>query len=275
MKKQLFLLLFIPFLSFSQKAEKIRGNKDVTIKETKVDSFSTINIGGKFKINLIEGEPKVKIETDDNLHEVIEFSVNDAVLSFGINKRIISKKTLNITVYYPDILNSIETSNDAELNSLSTLSLENLILNTGGSSKVNLDIKTSTFNFTNHNKSRAQLNVIADSSIVILKENSKLKGTLKSPHVNVSMIDRASSSANFESDSLNLNISNRASFISKDLISKNCIVTTQENSKATINVSNELTITANGNSTIYIYNDPKIIIKDFTDTATLNKRKIK
>lgn len=275
MKRQLFLLLLIPFLSFSQKLEKIKGNKNVTIKEIKIDSFTHINIDENFKINLLEGKPMVKIEADDNLHDVIDINVEDDVLSFDFNKRITTKKELNITVYYPSIVNYIETSDDAQVNTLSTLTLDNLELNTSGSSKVDLDIKVSIFNLKNYQKSRVQLNVLADSSTIVLKENCKLKGTIKSLKTNISMLDRASSEVNFQADDLDLKLNNRSSFSSKGLISKNCTISTQENSKATINVSNLLTIKANNNSTINIYNDPKIIIEEFTDTATLNKRKIK
>ena len=79
MKKHfLYLILLIPILSFGQKAEKIKGNKNVTIQETKIDSFTVISIGENFKINLLQGEPMVKIEADENLHDVIEFNVDDS-----------------------------------------------------------------------------------------------------------------------------------------------------------------------------------------------------
>ncbi len=275
MKKYLFLFLFIPLFSFSQKLEKIKGNKDVTIKEIKIDSFTHINIDENFKISLLEGKPLVKIEADDNLHDVINIDVDNDVLSFDFTKRITNKKKLNITVYYPTIVNTIEVNDDAELQSLSTIVLENLNLKVNGNSKVDFDIETGYFNLSTSNKSKSELIVIADSSNVSMKESSRLKGTIKSPKTSFKMFDRATSNTSIESDSTNIELISRVTFSSKSLITKKCIISTNDNSKASINISDELTISAKGNSTINIYNDPKITIEEFTDTATLNKRKIK
>jgi hypothetical protein len=274
-KHLLYLILLIPILSFGQKAEKIKGNKIVTIQETKIDSFTTIAIGENFKINLLQGKPMVKIETDENLHDVIEFDVDDNTLSFGLNKRITAEKKLNITVYYPSTLSSIITKDDAEVNSLSTIILDNLNLKTGGTSKVDLELETGIFNFTNHEKSRAELKVRADSVTISLRGNSKLKARIKSPKLVSSMYDRADAELKGEVDSLYLNLNNRSSFESKGLQADYCEILTLENSKATINISEELYIKAKDNSDINIYNDPQIILEEFTETATLHKRQIK
>lgn len=275
MKNYLFFLLIIPIFSFSQKLEKIKGNKDVTIKEIKIDSFTHIYIDENFKIDLLEGKPMVKIEADDNLHEVINIDVDDDVLSFDFTKRITTKKKLNITLYYPTIVNSIEVNDDAELQSLSTIVLENLDLKINGNSKVNFDIETGYFNLSTSNKSKSELIILADSSNVSMKESSRLKGTIKSPKTSFKMFDRATSNTSTESDSINIELIDRTTFSSKDLITKKCNISTNNNSKASINISDELTISAKGNSTINIYNNPKITIEEFTDTASLNKRKIK
>ena len=276
MKKHfLCLILLIPVLSFSQKAEKIKGNKNVTIQETKIDSFTVISIGENIQINLLEGEPMVKIETDENLHDVIEFDVDDNTLSFGLNKRITTKKKLNITVYYPSTIESIIAKDDAEIKSLSTIVIDRLNLKTGGTSKVNLELETSVFNFTNHEKSRTELKVIADSMTISLRGNSKLKGIIISPKLVSNLYDRATAELKGEVDSLYIDLNNRTSFTSKYLKATYCEILTQENSDATINISDELYIKAKDNSDINIYNEPQIILEEFTETATLQKKQIK
>lgn len=276
MKKYfLYLILFIPILSFSQKTEKIKGNKIVSIQETKIDSFKIISIGDNFKINLLEGKPMIKIETDENLHDVIEFEVDNNTLSFGLNKKITTKKKLNITIYYPSTITSIITQDNAEINSLSTMILNSLNLKTGGTSKVDLDIETSIFNYTNHERGRSELKVVADSITISLRDNSKLKGHFKSPKLVTSMYDRSSTELKGEVDSLYVDLNNRSSFDSKDLEAQYCELVTLENSKAAITISEELYIKAKGNSDINIYNDPQIILEEFTETATLYKRQIK
>ena len=51
----LFVLVLILSFSYSQAQEKIKGNKNVTIIETEIDSLKKLIIGENFEVNLIEG----------------------------------------------------------------------------------------------------------------------------------------------------------------------------------------------------------------------------
>ena len=80
----LIVLTLISSITFAQKKEKIKGNKNVIINEYTIDAFNRIVIGEKFEIELLEGsEPSIFIEADENLHEVIDFIVTDSTLSFS------------------------------------------------------------------------------------------------------------------------------------------------------------------------------------------------
>ena len=94
----LVICLFTVVGTYAQSKEKIKGNRDVTIKQAYIDPFEKIIVSGDFSIEIAYNEkPSVEIEADDNLHEVIEYKVENGILSFEALKRITTKKKLMIT----------------------------------------------------------------------------------------------------------------------------------------------------------------------------------
>ena len=127
-------LLF--FSAYGQKKEKIKGDRNVTTKETRINSFNRIVVGEKFKIDLIEGnEASVFVEADDNLHDVIDFSVADSTLYFNTSKRITTSKKISIKVTFTKALRQIETKENGEVSSLTSINLDDIVLVHSGSSK--------------------------------------------------------------------------------------------------------------------------------------------
>ena len=91
--------------------DKIKGDRNVTIRQTYIDDFETIVVDGDFSVEIVyNSKPSVSVEADDNLHDIIQFDVVDGVLTFVETTRIGSKKKLNITVNYGDgVVQSFET----------------------------------------------------------------------------------------------------------------------------------------------------------------------
>jgi len=163
MKNNLLIILF-GLLSHTfcnaQSAEKIKGNRNVTIQTTDLPSYHTIALDEDFEIEIIySASPYIEIETDENLHEVIKFQVIDSVLTFNQSLKITSKKRLKIKVAFDDALKHIETSGDSELLSLTALDLANGSLKTRESSKVGLTVKSENFEVDTDDKSRVKLNL--------------------------------------------------------------------------------------------------------------------
>ena len=157
MKKTL-IILFFGILSFSlcsaQNTEKIKGNRNVTILQTNIEPYHTIALDEDFEIEIIfDQTPYIEIETDENLHEFIEFQVIDSVLTFNKTIKITSKKKLKIKATYNDALKHIEITDNAEILSLTTMNLDGGSLKSRGSSKAGLTIKSDNFNFDGDDKS--------------------------------------------------------------------------------------------------------------------------
>ena len=279
MAKQILLTVFLTLFlttSYAQKKEKIKGDRNVTSKETVISDFNRIVVGEKFQIDLIEGtQPTVFVEADDNLHDVINFNVADSTLTFSTSKRITTSKKMRIKVTYTKSLRQIETNENGEVSSLTSINLDDIVLVNSGSSKAYLNIKTTKFKFINSDKARVKLNVTADMATLELNETSKVEALITTDSMQVDMYQRSDAKIEGNVNYLNIRADNSATFTGKNLTSNTCDVLSELNSDVYVQVMENLTVDASGNSEIYIYDDPKIVINRFAGTAKLHKKELK
>ena len=164
MKKQLLVFMLMIAIvpgAFSQSTEKIKGDRNVTIKQTFIEDFETLIVNGDFAIEVVyNSKPSVQIEVDDNLHDVIQISVKDGTLSFIQTRRIASKKKLSITVNYGDALQNIEVKGNGEIRSLTSMELSDVTLKTSDNSRAYLNINSRSLDYKSYGKSTTRLNLI-------------------------------------------------------------------------------------------------------------------
>lgn len=275
--KLIYTLIFslgILNLGFGQIKEKIKGNRDVTIKQTYVDDFSALVIKDDFEVKIaFNNKPSVEVEADDNLHEVIDISVDAGVLNISSSKRISSKKKLILTVNYSESLRNIELYNDVELRSLTSMELANLNLKIQNNSRAYLNIKSNTFQFNGTDKTKSRLNVTADSASFVMSDNSKLDALLNGMTSSFDLYQNTDATIEGQSEDTVLRLDNSTNFIGKNYSVKNAEVLIESTSDLSLSVEMLLLLKASGNSETYIYGEPKIELLLFTDTAKLQKKK--
>ena len=268
----LILLLLLPTLSVRAQ-EKIKGDRNVTIVETEVNSFKKIALYEKFDIVLIEGtQASVEIETDENLHDVIEFSVIDSVLSFKTNAKIVSSKKMEIKVRYTKDLQEIELKDDAEISALTSLDIDNFFLKTYDNSRAYLNIKSSDFKFIGNGKSKSRLNIESSMTNLELNDNTHLEALLVTDSTKVSSYMRSKAVVEGSSKNLELNAISSSEFMGKNFTVNTCQLTIEDSCDATLNVTDQISINATGNSDVFLYGTGKITMEKFTDSASLQKK---
>ncbi|PYE82049.1 putative autotransporter adhesin-like protein [Winogradskyella epiphytica] len=276
MKKTLLILLFMLAaitMATAQSAEKIKGDRNVTIKQTFIDDFHSIVVDGDFSIEVIyNSKPSVNVEADDNLHEVIQFEVVDGILTFVETMRITSKKRLNITVNYSDGLKHIETKGDGEIRSLTSMELKDVTLVTSDNSRAYLNINAKSFNYKSSGKSKTRLNLTADSTIIELSDNSKLDALVNSKVANFDLYQRANAVIEGTANSSVFRLNSSAKFDGSKFDVKSADATTEDSSDLTLFASNAINIAASGNSEIYLFGNPAITITKFEGTTKLQKK---
>jgi hypothetical protein len=280
MLKKCVISLFIISITITGFAQdKIKGNKNVTIVETKIDDFKAISFGEKFEIELVQSnDASVAIEADENLHEVIEFSVTDSVLNFRTLLKIQSRKKLKITVNYTTKLRQILINDDAEISAVGTIKNKDLELRINDYSKAYLNVDNQNFKLINNNtstfgiNSKSKLNIESDYVTLELNENSKTEALIVTDSLKVEMYQSAFAKIEGETDFLNLLTINSSEFSAKNLSANTCKISTEESSEATVQVLDEILIETSGSSEIYLYGDPKITLNAFRDSSSIHKK---
>ncbi len=269
-------LLACTTIIYGQKKERIKGDKNVTVREIPINSFNKIIVGENFNIDIIVGDKaSVFIETDDNLHDVIQFNVADSTLSFQSLKKITSSKKLNIKVVYTNTLKYIETIDNGEISSLTSINLDDVILKNSGTSRAFLNIKSKKFKFSASNRSKVKLNLTTKLADIVLSDNSKLDMLINADSLNTDLYLQANAKVRGSLDKLNIRADNSSVFSGNELTTNTCVLLAEDNCDVTINTTKELFLNASGSSDIFIYGDAKITLNNFADTAKLQKKELK
>jgi len=217
--------------------------------------------------------PLIEIETDENLHDIILFTIdNNGILKLNLSHHISSKKKLSIRVTVTEEFNSIILSDKAIVNSLIDLELDKINIVSKGSSKVFLTAKTNEFNLTAEKYSKIELNLNTQKSTIKISESSDLKALINATELNVDLYQKANAKIEGDIDLLKLRVDNAANFEGKKLTTNNAIVIAEGSADCYIDVIEILTIDALGSSKIYVYNSPKINLNKFGDSATIYKK---
>ena len=282
MQRIWFTILIVLIISVSGHGqEKIKGNKNVTTVESNLDDFKKIRFGDKLEIELVKGNnASVVVEADENLHDVIIFSVQDSILNMGTSAKIQSSKRLNIKVYYTESLHSIEIDDDAELSAVETFENEKLELRINDFARAFINVKNAMFKLVNHNRStfgissKSKLNIESSKVDLALGQNSKTEALVVSDSLVVNAYENAYAKIEGESQYLNLDVANDSEFSSKNLALSHCDLISEGSSEVAIQVIEELKINASGKSEIQIYGDPKITLIAFKDTSSIHKKRL-
>lgn len=266
--------LCIGTLGFAQKKEKIKGNKFIKVKQHQIAEFNELNLNDKFEVFLLKGTvPQVELETDENLHDIIQFSVSDkGVLSFNNTHHITSRKKLNIRITVTDKFNSILTSEKAEVNSLIDLELKKMTIVAKDNSKIYLTLKTDDFNLTADKHSKVELNLNTQKSILTLSESTDVKALINANDLKIDLYQKANAQIEGEVKSLELRADNASNYKGKKLTANNATVIAEGSSDCDLDVKNNLILEASGSSKLNIYNSPKIDLNRFEDSAAIYKK---
>jgi len=272
--KILVLTLFLGAFSFAQKKEKIKGNKFIKVKQHQIADFSELSLNENFEVFLLKGEtPQIEIETDENLHEVILFSVSDnGILSLKTTHQITSKKKLNIRITVTNSFNSLILSDKAIVNSLIDLDVKKMIITAKGNSKIYLTLKTDEFKFTADKHTKTELNLTTKKGVIQLSESANLEALINAEELKVDLYQKANAKIEGEVNDLNLRIDNASNYKGRKLTATNAVIVTEGSADCDIEVKETLLLEASGSSKVNIYNTPKIELKKFEDSASIFKK---
>ena len=273
-------LLFTLFLfSYSVKCqdkEKIKGSKIVTVESVEIGDFDSIEVGDNIEVSLEKGEKtKIKIEADDNLHGIIAIDLSDKTLRLYTSKTVVKFKKLMLRVTYTQDLKMVISKNEALVNAVQEIQLEDITFKSFNNAKLNLNVNSKNFVLQSDDKSKTELNLKAESASIELSKSASLKALIASVDLKCDLYQKAK--ANLEGDVSNavIRLDNNSDFIGSKLVLKNAELVAEGYSNCSINSNDAISIDASGNSEIQIYGVQKIEMKRFVDSAILVKKSTK
>jgi len=272
--KILVLTLLIGTFNFAQKKERIKGNKFVKVIQHQISDFNELNLNENFEIFLLKGDtPQIEIETDENLHEVIQFPISDnGVLSIKTTHQITSKKKLNIRITVTSNFNSIVISDKAIVNSLIDLKLNKITILAKDNSKTYLTLITDEFKLTAEKHVKTELNLTTKKGIIQLSESTNLEALINAEDLKIDLYQKANAKIEGDVISLNLRVDNASNFKGSKLTATSAVVITEGSADCDIDIKESLILEASGSSKVNIYNTPKIDLKKFEDSASIFKK---
>lgn len=275
MKKYTFLLLFILSTTFAmaQKKEKIKGSKTVTTEQRKIGNFSTLEVEDNLEVYLEKSEETaLKIEADDNLHDIIKIELRDNVLHLYTSKEATQYKKLIVKLSYTADLNLVIANKKSQINAIQEINLEDITIKAFDNSRLFLNVNSTNFLLQADDDTKMEINLKSEKAKIELSKNANLKALITTLDLGFDLYQK--SEANIEGDATNaiIRMENNSNFNGKNLSIKNVDLTTESSSSCSINTLTSIIINAGDKSSIQLYGNPKIEITKFSEEAKLFKK---
>tara|TARA_R110002126_G_scaffold6595_2_gene33996 strand:+ start:314 stop:1147 length:834 start_codon:yes stop_codon:yes gene_type:complete len=275
MKKQItiILLLLSTTILFAQNKEKIKGSKKVTTEQREIGSFKSIEVEDNIEVYLERGEKtELKIEADDNLHDIISIDLRDNVLRVYTSKVAIRYKKLIVKITYTKDLNSISAKNDVAINAIQEVQIDSIAFKAFDNAQLFLNVNSKDFLLESNDKSKVELNLKSKKSKIVLSQNASLKSLITTQDFICDLYQK--SEAKIEGSATNgiIRIDSNSNLTANKLTIKNIDLTAEGYSTGSVNAETNIIIAASDKSEVDLYGDPKIEMKKFTDEAKLIKK---
>lgn len=267
------LFLVCTVASAQQKKEKIKGSKILMIEKKEIGDFETIEISDNLEAFLEKGEKNgLKIEADENLHDIIKIDLTDKTLRINTSKTATYYKKLTVRITYTNTLKNITSRNESIINAIEEIQLNDVSIKSLDDSKLFLNVNAKNFTLLSDNDSKVELNLKSEKASIALSKNANLKALITATDLKFDMYQKAI--ANIEGDATiaNIRLDNNAKFTGNNLVTANAQLLAESYSNCSINVTTNVNIDATGNADVKLYGNPKIEIKRFAENAILSKK---
>lgn len=266
-------LIFSSSILLAQKAEKIKGSKVVTTSTKEIKSFNAIEVEDNLEINLEKGDKnEIKIEADDNLHDIINLNVQDEILIISTSKEAQNFKKLAVKVTYTNDLNLVTTKDESVVNAIQEIILDNITFKTLNKSKLFLNVNAANFILQADDKSKIELNLKGDNTFIELSKNTSLKALINSTNLKCDLYQKATATLEGDANNTTLRLDNSTELNARNFNSKNTDVSIEGSASCSLLVENSIVIDATDKTKIELYGNPKIEIRKLDGEAKLFKK---
>ncbi len=272
--KQIMSFVFVVFttVSFAQKLEKIKGNKNVISSEIALDTIKSLELYKDIDLILKRGNSnKLTIYADENLHDVVDADIYEGKLSIALLYKITRKKKFELTLELTN-LEELILNDNSKVNIINYFKSKDLHIVLNDKSNANLLFDAEMIVYEGNGSSKAEVSFKSDSVNYTLANKAKVKGITNTDMLKLTVEDRSNVTLMGKSNSMYITASETTRLKLSDLTVKTTEITVEDRATIYENTANELTISAKDDSKIYAYGKAKITLKEFEDRVTLFKK---
>jgi hypothetical protein len=267
------LLLVVTTTTFAQKREKIKGSKTVTIATKEVGEFNSLEVNDNLEIYLERGEKnEIKIEADDNLHEIIGMDLNGQLLRLYTSKDASIFKKLIVRVTYTKDLIKVIAKNATVVNAIQEVQLDDITFNSVDYSKLFLNVNSKKFALIADDKSKTELNLKSENGSVQLSKNAGLKALVVATDFKCDLYQKANAAIEGSATNGTFRLDNNSVLTGNKFTVKNANLTAESYSTCSLLAETTITIAAGDKAEVQLLGTPKIELTRFSEEAKLIKR---
>lgn len=275
MKKNtaLLLLLLVTTLTFAQKREKIKGSKIVTTSIKEVGEFDGIEVDDNLEVYLERGEKnEIKIEADDNLHDIVGMDLREKVLRLYTSKESTIFKKLVVHITYTSSLKKVIAKNESVIYAIQELQLDDITFNTFDYSKLFLNVNAKKFNLIADDKSRIELNLKSEDANLQLSKVASIKTLVSAIKFKCDLYQKSLANIEGIAEKATIRLDNNSIFTGTKFTLKEANVTAENYSKGSILAETTITIAIGNNAELSLFGSPAITLTRFSEEAKLIKK---
>ncbi|MBP1224788.1 GIN domain-containing protein [Flavobacterium sp. 1355] len=275
MKKNtaLLLLLLVTTLSFAQKREKIKGSKVVTTSIKEVGEFDGIEADDNLEVYLERGEKnEIKIEADDNLHDIIGMDLRERTLRLYTSKESTIFKKLIVRVTYTKSLKNVIAKNEAAIYAIQELQLDDITFNSMDYSKLFLNVNSKKFNLIANDKSKTELNLKSEDASLQLSKNASIKTLVSAIKFKCDLYQKANAAIEGIAEKATIRLDNNSVFNGTKFTLKESNITAESYSTGSILAEIAVSIAIGDKAELSLLGNPKIELTRFSEEAKLIKK---
>ncbi len=247
----------------------IKGNGKVIKKEVKIKDFTTIDVSSGFDVYLSEGDKThLRIEADENLMPHIRTYVDKGTLKISSRKNIWKSKSLKVYVTYTQ-LNGISASGGSDIYANNEIKTQQFNLQMSGGSDADLKLKA--------NRLHAEMSGGADLEMHFTGADFSLSGSggsdseltlLQVKNATFQLSGGSDASVIGECDVLTLNNSGGSDFNGRGFKAKRASVNASGAADAKLHVTEEISVSASGASSVSCDGGAKVVNQDIGKSAS-------
>lgn len=275
MKKNtaLFLLLLVTTFTFGQRREKIKGSKIVTTSVKEVGEFDGIEADDNLEVYLERGEKnEIKIEADDNLHDIIGMDLREKVLRLYTSKESTIFKKLIVRVTYTSSLKTVIAKNDAVVYAIQELQLDDITFNTFDYAKLFLNVNSKKFNLFADDKSKTELNLKSEDANLQLSKNASIKTLVSAIKFRCDLYQKAVANIEGIAEKATIRLDNNSIFTGTKFTLKDANITVENYAVGSILAETTVSIALGDKAELSLLGSPAITLTRFSEEAKLLKK---